>query len=178
LEPVRAWNCSHETFFRVQAAGSAGIAAGISREFTARDAFAAGAVRPRRKKSVSMNSIAYFEIQSSCVEREARFYTAAFGWKIEKDASMPIAYYRIEADGIGGALLERPLPAVSMSGTNAFTCSIEVEDFDKTAGIILAHGGAVALPKFAVPGKCWHGYFLDPDNNVFGIFQVDENAQT
>lgn len=118
-----------------------------------------------------MNAVVYFEIQSSCLERDVAFYQKVFGWNIEKDNSMPIAYYRIETGGITGALLERPAPVVPMSGTNAFTCSIEVADFDATADTILAHGGAVALPKFAVPGKCWQGYFLDPDQNVFGIFQ-------
>ena len=124
-----------------------------------------------------MNTVAYFEIQSSCLERAVAFYKKVFGWKIEKDDSMPIAYYRIETGGISGALLERPAPVVPMSGTNAFTCSIEVATFDKTADTILANGGIVALPKFAVPGKCWQGYFLDPGQNVFGIFQVDENAK-
>jgi predicted enzyme related to lactoylglutathione lyase len=124
-----------------------------------------------------MNSVVYFEIQSSCLEREVEFYKNVFGWKIEKDFSMPISYYRIETGGILGALLERPAPVIPMSGTNAFTCSIEVENFDKTADIILLNDGAVALPKFAIQGKCWQGYFLDPDQNVFGIFQVDENAK-
>ena len=123
-----------------------------------------------------MNAVVYFEIQSSCPEREAAFYNKVFGWHIEKDNSMPIAYYRIETDGISGALLERPAPVVPMSGTNAFTCSIEVENFDKTAAVILANGGVIALPKFAVQGKCWQGYFLDPGQNVFGIFEADENA--
>lgn len=123
-----------------------------------------------------MRSVVYFEIQSSYPEREAAFYQTVFGWKIEKDRTMPIAYYRIETEGIPGAILERPVPPVPMSGTNAFTCSIEVENFDQCAEIILANGGTVALPKFAIPGKCWQGYFLDPDQNVFGIFQVDENA--
>jgi predicted enzyme related to lactoylglutathione lyase len=124
-----------------------------------------------------MNSPVYFEIQSSNLERDAQFYRKIFGWKIEKDAAMPIGYYRIETDGITGALLERPVPVASMSGTNAFTCSMEVANFDKTAEAILANGGIVALPKFAIPGKCWQGYFLDPDQNVFGIFQADEHAQ-
>ena len=123
-----------------------------------------------------MNTVVYFEIQSSCLEREVQFYTQVFGWKIEKDAAMPIEYYRIETNGIQGALLERPAPVVPMSGTNAFTCSLEVENFDTTAAVILANGGTVALPKFAIPGKCWQGYFLDPGQNVFGIFQVDTNA--
>jgi predicted enzyme related to lactoylglutathione lyase len=62
-----------------------------------------------------------------------------------------------------------------MSGTNAFTCSLEVEDCDKTADLILSNGGSVALPGFAVSGRCRQGYFLDPDQNVFGVFQADDS---
>ncbi|HSW65552.1 MAG TPA: VOC family protein, partial [Bacillota bacterium] len=45
------------------------------------------------------------------------------------------------------------------------------------AKYIVANGGKVAMEKFAVPGKCWQGYFLDPDNNTFGIFQPDPDAK-
>ena len=69
------------------------------------------------------------------------------------------------------------LNAYNEFGTNAFTCSVMVENFDKTALDISKNGGQVALPKFAVPGKCWQGYFIDIDNNVFGIFEVDEKAK-
>jgi predicted enzyme related to lactoylglutathione lyase len=124
-----------------------------------------------------MNTIAYFEIQSSNLERETNFYRTVFGWKITKDDSMPIKYYRIETDGIQGALLERVADVVPMSGTNAFTCSIEVAKFEETAETILANGGIAAVPKTAIPGRCWVGYFLDPDKNVFGIFEVNENAK-
>jgi predicted enzyme related to lactoylglutathione lyase len=55
-----------------------------------------------------MNTIAYFEIQSSNLERDATFYRTVFGWNITKDDAMPIKYYRIAADGMQGALLERP----------------------------------------------------------------------
>jgi predicted enzyme related to lactoylglutathione lyase len=124
-----------------------------------------------------MNSIVYFEIQSSNVEREANFYRSVFGWSITQDVSMPILYYRIETEGIQGAILERPAPVTPMSGTNAFTCSLEVTNFDKTAELILSNGGQVAMPKFAIPGKCWQGYFIDPDQNVFGIFEVNEKVE-
>jgi predicted enzyme related to lactoylglutathione lyase len=124
-----------------------------------------------------MNTIAYFEIQSSNPEREANFYRTVFGWKISRDVSMPIEYYRIETDDIQGALLERPVDVVPMSGINAFTCSIEVANFDETAKIILANGGIVAVPKMAIAGRCWHGYFLDSDQNVFGIFEAKENTK-
>jgi uncharacterized protein len=50
-----------------------------------------------------------------------------------------------------------------------------LEDWASGA-LILENGGRVALPKFAIPGRCWQGYFIDVDNNVFDLFQVDENA--
>ena len=125
-----------------------------------------------------MNSIGYFEIQSSDPGREARFYEAVFGWKFVKEELVPIEYYRIERAGINGGLLKRPANVPSpASGTNAYTCSIQVESFDTTAVLILANGGLVALPKFAIPGRCWQGYFIDRDNNTFGIFEVDVYAK-
>ncbi len=54
---------------------------------------------------------------------------------------------------------------------------MQVEDFDALQEKVLANGGMVAIPKFPVAGKCWQGYFLDNDRNVFGVYQVDENAK-
>jgi predicted enzyme related to lactoylglutathione lyase len=125
-----------------------------------------------------MNTIAYFEIQSSYPDREVKFYTNVFGWKFTRDETIPLEYFRIETKTMNGGLLKRPaeLPPQEC-GTNAFVSSIQVENFDITANLILGNGGSVAMPKFALPGKCWQGYFLDGDNNVFGIFQLDENAK-
>jgi uncharacterized protein len=125
-----------------------------------------------------MNTISYFEIQSSEPSREMNFYKNIFGWKFTLLPQVPIEYYHIETESITGGLLKRParVPPTEC-GTNAFTCSFEVENFDKTAEAIQQNGGKVAMPKFAVPNKCWQGYFIDQDNNVFGIVEVDENAQ-
>ena len=91
---------------------------------------------------------------------------------------MPIEYWRIATDGVRGAILARPAAVPPpQSGTNAFVCSIEVTNFDETASKIMQQGGQVALPKFAVPGVCWQGYFIDIDGNTFGVFQVDANAK-
>ena len=125
-----------------------------------------------------MNTIGYFEIQSSDPDRDIKFYQSVFAWKFIKEEFVPIEYYRIETNGINGGLLKRPAKVPPMeSGTNAFTCSIEVENFDNTAGLIHQNGGQVAMAKFAIAGRCWQGYFVDPDNNVFGIFEVDANAK-
>ncbi len=77
-----------------------------------------------------------------------------------------------------GLLLKRPVKTPPKAyGTNAFTCVIRIEDFDRIADLIIQHGGQVAMPKFAIPGKGWQGYFIDLDNNVFGILEVDEQAK-
>lgn len=124
-----------------------------------------------------MNTVGYFEIQSSNPKREIGFYKNVFGWNFIKEEQLPIEYYRIETKGINGGLLKRPaqVPPTEI-GTNAFVCSVQVENFDKVQEVILKNGGQVALPKFAVPGKCWQGYFIDEDHNTFGVFEVDVNA--
>jgi len=124
-----------------------------------------------------MNTVGFFEIQSSDPKKSVDFYRKLFQWKFTRQESVPIEYYLIETGGIPGGLLQRPaaIPP-SGTGTNAFTCSIQVSNFDETARLILDYGGHIAMPKFAVPNKCWQGYFLDHDGNVFGLFEVDENA--
>lgn len=124
-----------------------------------------------------MNTIGYFEIQSSDCKREIDFYQSIFGWKFIKNELAPIEYYRIETEGINGGLLKRPVKSPPTEyGTNAYVCSIQVANFDITSELIKKNGGKVAMPKFAVPFRCWQGYFIDPDNNTFGIFEVDEKA--
>lgn len=124
------------------------------------------------------NTLGYFEIQSSKPAETVEFYKQIFGWNFTKDENLPIEYYRIETGGIMGAILARPVDVPPMQyGTNAFTCSFKVEHFDEVAEKILALGGQIAMPKFAVPGRCWQGYFIDNDHNVFGLFEVDEQAK-
>lgn len=123
-----------------------------------------------------MNTIGYFEIQATDAVKALEFYKTVFGWRFTKHEGLPIEYYDIETDSIRGGLLKRPMPTPTMAGTNAFVCSVQVENFDKISEVILANGGQVAMAKFAIPGRCWQGYFIDVDNNTFGVFQMDENA--
>lgn len=120
----------------------------------------------------------YIEIQADDPERAATFYRELFGWNIDKvDENLPVEYWRIHSDNLAGGLLRRPATAPDTGhGTNAFVCSFEVGDFDGAADTIVTGGGQVALPKFAVPGRCWQGYFLDTEGNTFGVYQVDESA--
>lgn len=125
-----------------------------------------------------MNAPAYFEIQADETNRAVRFYREIFGWKFDKIDGLPIEYWRIETSGPRGGLLKRPEKTPPPEhGTNAFVCSMEVASFDDMAAKVTSHGGQVALPKFAVPGVCWQGYFIDTEGNTFGIFQPDLAAK-
>ena len=125
-----------------------------------------------------MNQPAYFEIQADDPARAVKFYSAIFGWKFERVEGLRIEYWRIEMQGWRGGLLKRPAKTPPMEhGTNAYVCSMEVASFDATARAIEQGGGMVAMAKFAVPGVCWQGYFLDPEGNTFGIFQPDAVAK-
>jgi predicted enzyme related to lactoylglutathione lyase len=125
-----------------------------------------------------MNGHLYFEIQADNPQRAIGFYQTVFGWKFEQAPGLPVEYWRIETGGARGGLLKRPAqPPPPECGTNAFVVSIEIENFDETAEKIATVDGKVALPKFAVPGVCWQGYFVDTEGNTFGLFQVDEAAK-
>jgi predicted enzyme related to lactoylglutathione lyase len=124
-----------------------------------------------------MNGHLYFETQADDPHRAMAFYGKVFGWRFEKIGGLPVQYWRIETGGARGGLLRRPAqPPPPHCGTNAFVCSVEVDDYDATGAQITESGGRVALEKFAVPSTCWQGYFLDTEGNTFGIFQVDQAA--
>lgn len=128
----------------------------------------------------------HFEIQAADIERAKKFYGGVFGWEFQ-DWPMPggATYVGIMTApkestelGINGGLLQRPCPPPQPEqGTNAFVCTMQVDDFDAIAAKILAAGGIVAMPKFAIPGMAWQGYFLDTEGNTFGIHQADTGAK-
>jgi len=126
----------------------------------------------------------HFEIQADDLERAMKFYTEVFGWKFEDYSQFVNSPYfgvitgEDSAPGINGGIQPRPAkrPGVAM-GTNAATLTMAVEDYDAAEQKILQAGGQLALPKFALPGMAWQGYYLDTEGNVFGIHQPDPNAK-
>lgn len=125
----------------------------------------------------------HFEIQANDLERAMAFYAAALDWRFEDYGEyVGSPYFGVitgpdDEPGIDGGLLPRPAPAPSAEqGTNAYVCTVGVDDYDSYAERILAAGGIEALPKAALPGMAWQGYFLDTEGNTFGIHQPDPNA--
>jgi predicted enzyme related to lactoylglutathione lyase len=127
-----------------------------------------------------VSRVVHFEIQADDVERAKTFYAAAFDWSFEDYGQFTdTPYWGIvtgpeDEPGINGGLLQRPAPAPAVAqGTNAFVCTVGVGDYDETERRILDAGGQVALPKMALGGMAWQGYYLDTEGNTFGINQPD-----
>jgi predicted enzyme related to lactoylglutathione lyase len=124
------------------------------------------------------NYVAYFEIQADDPGRAIKFYEHAFNWHFVKQVGMPLDYWRITQAGPNGGLLKRPAPAPTLKlGANAFVCSVQTDNFDATTKRIMTAGGQVVLPKFAVPGVCYQGYFLDTEGNTFGLFEPNDKTE-
>ena|SRR3989338_298510 len=132
------------------------------------------------------NRVVHSEVQVDNVERAKKFYGGVFGWDFQ-DWPMPggepyigvmTASKGSTEAGINGGMLKRPCPAPAVGqGTNAYVCTMQVDNFDETAKKILSAGGIVAMPKFALAGMAWQGYFLDTEGNTFGVHQPDKNAK-
>ncbi|MCY9138153.1 VOC family protein [Peribacillus frigoritolerans] len=131
-----------------------------------------------------MGRIVHFEIHVNDMERAKTFYGDVFGWSFQDwsdYAGMP--YFGAvtgneNEHGIDGALMQRQsAPPETHQALNAFACTIGVENYDLTEAKIIENGGKLAMPKFALPGMAWQGYYIDPEGNTFGIHQSDVNAK-
>lgn len=130
-----------------------------------------------------MSRVVHFEIQADDPDRAAAFYTEVFGWRFDDYSQVVgVPYWGVitGADGvpgINGGLTPRPAAAPTGAGTNAFVCTVGVDDYDACESRILHAGGAVVLARYPLPGMAWQGYYRDPEGNTFGIHQPDENAR-
>lgn len=129
------------------------------------------------------NRVGHFEIHADDPERCANFYRTAFGWEIKKWDG-PFEYWMVvtgadnEPGGINGGIVKRGGQTPPMgSGMNGYCCSVIVDNFDEYAMKILEHGGKEALPKMALTGLAWQGYFIDTEGNTFGLHQPDKEAK-
>ena len=137
-----------------------------------------------------MPTIVHFEIPADDVERAKKFYNNLFGWNIEKlhspvdDSELtsvatgqPIEYWRITTSdhegnkGVGGGIMKRQM------AEHNITNYIGVDSVDEYSSKIQKSGGQVLAPKHAVPGMGYFALCSDTENNVFAIWESDENAK-
>jgi predicted enzyme related to lactoylglutathione lyase len=121
------------------------------------------------------HTIVHFEIPADDVEKLRKFYSALFGWKIEKMPG-PMEYFGIQTvpinekgmpvrPGVNGGMMKKQNPEHKPVNY------IAVESVDEYVKKIEALGGRVIVPKMEVPGIGWWVSALDPEGNQFAIMQ-------
>lgn len=131
-----------------------------------------------------MNRIAHFEIHADNPERAVAFYRGVFGWDINKWEGGQFEYWMVmtgkqdEPGGINGGLVRRKgEPPAEGQALNSYVCTIVCDDYDGYAKKIADAGGREVVPKAALVGMAWQGYFKDTEGNIFGLHQADTNAK-
>lgn len=121
-----------------------------------------------------MPRVIHFEIPADDPTRAARFYESVFGWRFQKWDG-PMEYWMVvtgtQGPGIDGGLMKRQQPGQSVNHV------VGVDSVDATTQAVEKAGGRVVAPKSAIPGVGWIAYYLDPENNAFGVMQADESAR-
>ncbi|MCE7933461.1 MAG: VOC family protein [Chlorobi bacterium CHB2] len=120
-----------------------------------------------------MPRVVHFEIAADNTERAAKFYADVFGWNINKwdEQYWLISTGERETPGIDGGLMKK------MENFPGVINTIDVDSVDEYAEKITNSGGAVVVPKMAIPNVGFFAYCRDTEGNIFGIMQNDPTAQ-
>ena len=136
-----------------------------------------------------MGRVMHFEVHASDIEKIAKFYADVFGWEINEwvlpDVEMADEnrYWLVgtgseEAPGInGGMMIRRGEQPKEGQPVNAYVCVIDTASIDTTLENVRKAGGEVTVEKMPVPGMGWSAYCKDPDGNIFGLMEEDQNAK-
>jgi len=125
------------------------------------------------KKKPVPASIVWFEIPADNPERAKKFYGGLFGWKIEKFPGVA-DYWHIDTGGDDaspdGGMMQRKHPG------QPITNYVMVPSVEEAAVKVQKLGGKICMAKTAVPEM---GYFVicqDTENNMFAVWERDEDA--
>jgi predicted enzyme related to lactoylglutathione lyase len=122
-----------------------------------------------------MDKVVHFEIPFDNKQRAMKFYTDAFGWRLDDMPEMNyVVASTVEVDAehrpkepgaINGGLFQRPTEAPNP------TIYLGVASVDSTIDKVKAAGGTVVTPKTPIPGMGAYARVRDTEGNVIGLFQ-------
>ncbi|WP_158943800.1 VOC family protein [Granulicella sp. S190] len=115
--------------------------------------------------TVANGKICYVEIPSTDVPRSAKFYSRVFGWEIRKRGDGATAFDDA-GGGVSGAFVTGR-PVTSIAGVLVY---VMVDSVAAALETVVAAGGKIAEPIGADAPEVT-ARFLDPDGNVFGLYQ-------
>ena len=119
------------------------------------------------------NAISWFEIPVQNLDRAQAFYEALLGTTLGRETMGPsqgaVFPYNRQAQGVGGALMCGPTAPVPAAGGTLVYLDAS-PSLDAALQRAVAHGGAVALPRQALPpGMGFFAHITDPDGNRVGL---------
>lgn len=115
------------------------------------------------------NRIVHFEIPANEPEPLTEFYAALFGWTFQKAPLPGMDYYLCatgkDSPGIDGAIMKR------QNEGQPWMNYVDVESVDASLEKAKELGATVALPKTPIPGVGAIAALIDPQGNVFGLYE-------
>lgn len=112
------------------------------------------------------NPVAWFEVTGGDGGALQRFYTEAFGWRIDADNSMSYGMVEAEEGGIGGGVASGP------DGSAQVTFYVSVPDLQAALDKVGQLGGKTLDPPMEVPDGPTIAYFSDPAGNRVGLMKA------
>lgn len=128
------------------------------------------------------NRVVHFEIEAENLERAKKFYTEAFGWKMDQMGEDFGNYVVVmtgdpkEPGGINGGLMGLMGPKKEL---NAYSCVVSVDNIDEAMENVKAAGGELLSEKMDIPGVGIYVKCKDTEGNNFSILQssMDDHSQ-
>jgi predicted enzyme related to lactoylglutathione lyase len=115
--------------------------------------------------------ICHIEIPADDLDSLQKFYRDVFEWDFEK---MPggVEYYGIKhgEEKPTAGMMARQAPE------HTPTFYVRVESVEAALDKAKDRGATEIVPRSAVKGFGWFAVLLDPQGNLFGLWQADENA--
>ena len=119
---------------------------------------------------MSSNRIVHFAIPANEPEKLTKFYGDLFGWTFQKAPIPGVEYWLCDTGsdgpGINGAVMKRQNPQ------QPWMNYVGVVSIDAAIAKALALGATVALPRTPVPGVGDVAAVIDPQGNVFGLWEA------
>jgi len=119
------------------------------------------------------NPVGWFEIYVEDMDRARAFYEAVFGYPLTKLHSSPLDYWSFPhapgEPGAGGGLVK--LEGVKPDGGGSLVY-FHTEDCAIPEARVVAAGGQVHRPKFAIGPHGFISHCSDTEGNMFGLHSM------
>jgi predicted enzyme related to lactoylglutathione lyase len=127
-----------------------------------------------------MPRVIHFEIHVSDIKRAIKFYNKVFAWDFKQLDGLEYCLILTGPDnqrGINGGLMKRIVPVPEKSAPIiGYVCTVDVPSVEDYCKRVLDAGGTIEMDKMLIPGVGWLAYCKDTENNIFGIIEMNINA--